>query len=577
MIQHFDSNFKKLSDVNVERPSKEEIIAEIHKLDEELKSAKSGEEAIAIVRKYFSLTDDVSTLFSLINFRHTINTLDPYYRELSELSDEISPFITEATNQFEKDLYGSSYRKELEEAFGSLYFKQIALSLKTFSKDVVDDLVEENKLVSEYIRLIASGLVDFHGEKLSISQMGKYTSSIDRKTRAEASALVWKFFADHQDEIGDIYDRMIKVRTKIAHKLGYQNFVQLGYDRMGRLDWTPEDAKVYREKILKYIVPLSNKIFEDQKKRLGYGLDTHYYDYAVFYKSGNPLPKGTPEELVEDARRMYSEMSPVAEKYFSFMVDHGCMDLLAKPGKAGGGYMEYLPSLKTSIIFANFNGTSADVDVLTHEFGHSLQGFLGDLETDVPAYRCPGAECAEMHSMSMEYLTYPWMDYFFKGDTDKYRYQHLCDAITFIPYGCIVDQFQTYCYENPSLTPKERNAYFRTLQKTYLPHLQYEDNAFLESGGYWMRQMHIFECPLYYLDYTIAQVVSLEFFHESQKNFKQTFEKYIAFDKLGGKYPFRELLKKGNIQNPMDGDTLKDVSEEVMKYLSGFDPEKLDR
>ena len=85
--------------------------------------------------------------------------------------------------------------------------------------------------------------------------------------------------------------------------------------------------------------------------------------------------------------------------------------------------MTYIPGLKTSFIFSNFNGTSGDVDVLTHEFGHSLQGFLGG--DNIPAYRNPGMECCEMHSMSMEYLTYPWMKYFFKEDTEKYLYQHL--------------------------------------------------------------------------------------------------------------------------------------------------------
>ncbi len=273
---------------------------------------------------------------------------------------------------------------------------------------------------------------------------------------------------------------------------------------------------------------------------------------------------------------MYQELSPLASKYFNFMIDHGCMDILAKKNKAGGGYMDYIPGLKTSIIFSNFNGTSGDVDVLTHEFGHALQGFLGAETTTVPAYRTPGMECAEMHSMSMEFLTYPWMHLFFKEDTQKYLYQHLCEAITFIPYGCIVDDFQTRCYEHPEWSHQERKAYWRKIELEYLPYREYKDNEFLASGGFWERQAHIFENPLYYLDYTIAQVVSLEFFAESREDFKKAFEKYIAFDRLGGQYPFRELLKKASIRNPLDGDTLKDVSKEIFDYLSTFDLSTID-
>lgn len=576
-MQHFNSNFDQLKDIELEPIDKDDIIKGYNELDEELKNAKDGKEAVAVVKKYFDYEDDLSTIISLVNFRHTINTKDEKYTALQDLLDEILPTIQVASQQFANDLYDSKYRSELVEAFGELYFDQVKLSMKTFKPEIVEDLIEENKESSAYVNLISSASIEFNGEHYSLSQMGKFTTSLDRETRLAASKKVWAFYEENDAKIGEIYDSMVKTRTKIAKKLGYENFVQLGYDRMGRLDWFPEDAKVYREKILKYIVPLSESIFAAQKERLGYGEDTRSSDYAIFYKTGNPTPKGTPEDLVKAAQKMYEELDPTASKYFNFMVDHGCMDLVAKAGKAGGGYMDYVAGLKTSIIFSNFNGTSGDVDVLTHEFGHALQGFLGAEETDVPAYRTPGMECAEMHSMSMEYLTYPWMNLFFKEDTDKYLYQHLCDAITFIPYGCIIDAFQTYAYEHPELTHEERKAYWRELEKTYLPHRQYKDNAFLENGGYWERQHHVFENPLYYLDYTIAQVVSLEFFSESCKDHKAAFNKYIAFDRLGGKYPFRKLLEKGNIANPFDGDTLKKVAEEVMAYLAKFNPTELDK
>lgn len=576
-MQKFDPNFKNLEDVKIERPDKDEIISIINDLNNSLINAKNGDDAIAAVKKYFKVSDDIHTIFSLIYIRYTINTKDPYYKELSDLTDTIAPEITDACNEFEKNLFDSPFRKELTDEFGQLYFDEVALSNKTFSKDIIPDMIEENKVTKEYTDLMSGALIEYKGKQYSISQMGRFTTSMDRDVRKEANALVWKFYADNDAKIGDIYFRMVKIRTTIAKKLGYKSFVYLGYDRMGRLDWTPEDAKVYREKILKYIVPLSESIFEKQKERLGYKEDTKYYDYSIFYKTGNPTPKGTPDELIANAQKMYKELSPVASKYFDFMVDHHCMDILAKPGKAGGGYMDYIPSLKTAFIFSNFNGTSGDVDVLTHEFGHSLQGFLGDENTVVPAYRNPGMECCEMHSMSMEYLTYPWMNLFFKEDTDKYLYQHLCDAITFIPYGCIVDAFQTYAYEHPELTHEERKAYFRQLERDYLPHRHYEDNAFLESGGYFERQHHIFENPLYYLDYTIAQVVALEFFAESEVDHKKAFDKYLAFDKLAGTLPFRKLLNKAGIKNPMDGDTLKEVAEDVMSYLSKFDLDKIDR
>lgn len=575
-MQKFNPGFTNFEDIRVERPDKDEIINKINSLDEQLTSAENVEACIKTVRDYFDLSDDIRTIFSLIYIRHTINTADEYYSELSDLSDTISPEITDAMNTFEKHILTSEFVDGMKKEFGELYFKQLEQSSRTFSKEIIPDLVTENKLVSEYIK-VTSGLIDFNGEKYSISQMGKFMNSLDRNVRKEASEKVWRFFAENDERIGKIYSDMVEVRTRIARKLGYENYVALGYERMGRLDWTSHDAKIYRKKILDYIVPLAKKITAAQKERLGFEDGMHYYDWAIFYKSGNPTPKGNPDELVNAAKKMYSEISPFASRYFNFMVDHHCMDLLAKPNKSGGGYMDYIPSLKTSFIFSNFNGTSGDVDVLTHEFGHSLQGFLGDEGTDVPAYRNPGMECCEMHSMSMEFLTYPWMNLFFKEDTQKYKYEHLADAITFLPYGCIVDAFQEYVYEHPEMSHSERKTYFRKLEKEYLPHKNYSGNDFLENGGYWMRQPHIFENPLYYLDYTIAQVVALEFFNESRKNYKDTFEKYLNFDRLAGNYSFRELLKKADIDNPMDGDTLKEVAESIDEYLGTFDLSTIDK
>lgn len=576
-MQHFNQNFEQLKDVEVEQFDKDEVISEIKAINDKLVNANDAKEAIKTIREYFDFSDDFHTVLSLINYRYTLNTTDEKYTKLQDYVDENVPFIEEALNDLEKNIYNCKYRNELEKEFGKLYFDMIALSLKTFSSEIVSDLVEENKLQSAYVNLLSSGLIEFDGKEYSIPQMGQFTTSSDRDTRIKASKKVYDFYAANDEKIGEIYDSMVHVRDKIAKKLGYENFVQLGYDRMGRLDWNKDDAKIYRQKILENIVPISTRIYNDQKQRLGYGSDTRFSDYNIFYKSGNATPKGNADDLISAAKEMYSKLDSTASKYFNFMVEHGCMDILAKPHKSGGGYMDYLPSLKTSLIFSNFDGTSGDVDVLTHEFGHALQGFLGANETDVPAYRCPGMECAEMHSMSMEYLTYPWMDLFFKEDADKYRYEHLCSALTFIPYGCIVDQFQTYCYENPSLTHQERKAYWRNIELQFLPHREYIDNEFLRNGGFWERQSHIFTSPLYYLDYTIAQVVSLEFFIDSLKDHKATFEKYLAFDKLGGKYPFKELLKKAGIKNPMEGDTLKDVACEIVKYLDTFNPNELDK
>ena len=221
---------------------------------------------------------------------------------------------------------------------------------------------------------------------------------------------------------------------------------------------------------------------------------------------------------------------------------------------------------KAPFIFANFNGTSGDVDVLTHEVGHAFQGYMSR-NLKCPLYRSPTLEACEIHSMSMEFLTHPWMELFFKEDTDKYIYSHTVDAIKFIPYGVTIDEFQHFVYENPTATHKERCAKFREIEKKYLPHRNYEGSSVFENGGWWMKQTHVFGSPFYYIDYTLAQVVAFEFFNEDRKNHEKAWKKYVKLCRLGGKYPFTKLLEKASLYNPFKENTVKKIVSPLQKYL----------
>ena len=88
---------------------------------------------------------------------------------------------------------------------------------------------------------------------------------------------------------------------------------------------------------------------------------------------------------------------------------------------------------------------------------------------------------------------------------------HLAEAVTFIPYGCLVDEFQHEVYLHPEMTPAERKATWRKLEKEYKPHLDYEGDDFLSNGGFWQRQQHIYAMPFYYIDYCLAQTCALEY------------------------------------------------------------------
>lgn len=555
-------------------PSLKIIEKKIVGLTNELKQCGSALTALPVIKKMNKFMDEISSDMTIISVRYQIDTTNKRYAQAQNKLDEISPVISAYLNNWNKVLVKHKARKELEKTLGKYYFKMIETALKVFDEKIVPELIEQNRLTSEYSRILASAQIEFDGKVLNLPQMGKYTQHVDRDIRKAASIAVDKWMGENEKAIGDIYDKLVKLRHQMALKLGYKNFVELGYLSLGRLDYNAKDVKGYRAQIEETVVPVCNKLYKRQAKRLGYNPKTmQAYDYNVSFLSGNPTPAGDADYLVKTATEMYDDMSKETKEFFHFMLDNHLMDLLAKPGKAPGGFMTYIPRYKAPFIFANFNGSKDDVDVLTHEVGHALQGYLSS-KIKVPEYRSPTLEACEIHSMSMEFFAYPYMNKFFGKDEQKYLYSHLEGAIEFLPYGVCVDEFQHWVYENPNATHEDRCAKWKELEARYTPHKRFDDQPTFAHGATWIRQTHIINSPFYYIDYTLAQVCAMQFLVEMKKNREKAWKKYIKLCKSGGKYPFVELLNVNKLRNPfLDGNVAK-VIKPASKMLAEYDDSK---
>ena len=557
-----------------QRPNLETIEKEFKKAVEIIENSNDLDEVINTIKHINHVRDDFESMQSLASILNTIDTLDEFYEAEQLFFDENSPLFIGYINEFSKALVACKYVSKLEKEFGKLWFEMIRQSLKTFDISIVNLLQEENKLTTKYTKVVAGAKIEFDGKINNLSQMRIYGESKDRETRKQAEAKVMEFFSENEQELDNIYDSLVKVRTQIAKQLGFENFTKLGYARLGRLDYDDKDVANYRKQVYEDLVPIVNKVYEKKAKLLGIE-DLKSYDLGLGFKTGNPTPKGDKAWMVERASKMYHEMSKETGEFFDFMNEHQLMDLEAKAGKAGGGYCTYIPSYKSPFIFANFNGTSGDVEVLTHEAGHAFQVF-SSRGFDVPEYRWPTLEACEIHSMSMEFLAWPWMKDFFLDDIDKFKYSHLLGTITFIPYGVLVDEFQHEVYNNPEISVEQRKQIWRKLEKKYLPYKVY-DNEMLEKGTDWYRQGHIFQDPFYYIDYTLAQVCAQQFWIKDQESHENAWNDYYRLCCQGGSKSFLELLKVANLKNPFIDGTVKYVVGHLQKWLEAIDEEKIDK
>ena len=562
----------KFKDYEYERPDIKAIGKDFEELLEKFNNAETFEEQNEIMAHINKIRSKVETMGNLVYIRHSINTLDEFYSKEQDFLDENMPIYQNIVSKFYEALVNSKFRDELEKVWGKQIFTLAELQLKTFSEEIIEDLVKENKLVTQYDKLIASAKIEFQGETRNLSQMVPFMQSKDRKIRKAAYEAYIGFFTENESQFDEIYDEMVKVRTSMAKKLGYENYVEMGYARMSRSDYDAEMVANYRKQVYEDLVPLVVEIKDRQRKRLGLE-ELKYYDEPLEYLTGNATPKGDPDWILENGKRMYRELSPETDEFFTFMVERELLDLVSKKGKMSGGYCTYIPDYKSPFIFSNFNGTSGDVDVLTHEAGHAFQSYLSR-DFQVPEYNFPTLEACEIHSMSMEFITWPWMELFFKEEVDKYKFSHLSGAVNFIPYGVTVDEFQHFIYENPEATPEERKSKWREIEKKYLPFRDYEDNDLLNRGGYWFRQGHIFGNPFYYIDYTLAQVCAFQFWIKMNENREKAWEDYIRLCKAGGSKPFLELVELAGLKNPFIDGTIKEVVGPIKEWLDSVDDSK---
>ena len=559
----------KFNEYKYEHLDLEKIKKEFSELIESFEKAENVEGQVNAFDEIIKLRNHIETMQTLVSVRHSIDTNDEFYDKENEYMDEISPILFGFTNDFYKALVNSKFKDELVKKYGKFLFDLAENTLKTFSPEIIPDAQEENRLSSKYSKLIASAKIDFDGKELNLSQMVPYTQSKDRNVRIEAAKKVAQFFAENQDEFDNIYDSLVKVRTRMAQKMGYKNFVEFGYKQLSRLEYDAKMVEGYRKQVLENIMPLHTELRERQGKRLGVD-KLKFYDEAIKFNSGNADPHGSPEWILNNGKTMYKELSKETDEFFTFMTENNLLDLLSKKGKMSGGYCTYIPEHKAPFIFANFNGTSHDIDVLTHEAGHAFQVYQSR-GFEVPEYLWPSYEACEIHSMSMEFLTWPWMDLFFENDTDKYKFIHLSEALLFIPYGVTVDEFQHWVYENPEATPKERREKWIEIEKKYLPTRDYGEVEELKNGIFWFRQGHIFSSPFYYIDYTLAQVCAFQFWIKSRENREKAWQDYLNLCKLGGSKPFFELMKSANLKNPFEEGTLAFVIPKIKEYLDNVD------
>lgn len=555
----------KVKDIPYQRYTIEQAKAAYDKFESAVKAARSAAEVIAAREGFVSAMVDFATEYSLANMRYTLNTRDEFYKAEKEYYDNIVPLISELNVQYGDKLLSSPYRDELEKQINPILFKRFEIAKKAHSPENIEDEQLENSIVTEYSQLMSQMLFDYEGKKVPLTLVRGDLNAADRAKRKAAADAIGRGLQENAQQLDEIFDRLVKVRDRQAKRLGLDNFIQLGYYRMDRLDYDREMVEKFRKNVRESIVPAVAEMKKSVAKRLGIS-QMKFYDDSTYFLNEGVAPKVQGDEILSTAQHMYNEMNGEIGKFMKYMLDADAFDVQSREGKWGGGYCTEFQRYNQPFILANFNGSADDIDVVTHEFGHAYASYCAGLQKNYEL-NVGSMETAECHSMSMEFLSWKYMDKFF-NQPEKYKYKHVCDSFSFIPYGCMVDEFQHIVYENPALTPAERKSAWKKLENTYRPYLSMDGIPYLENGTRWQYQMHIYESPFYYIDYCLAQTVALGFLMLSRKDYELALKRYIGFVKSGGTKLFSALVKDAGIANPFGDGTLDELSRGFKDILA---------
>lgn len=552
-------NFK-FNDLQYIRPDFDHYETELKRLTTQVQNAKEFSDIINNLKEADELTNELETMATIAMIRNTLNTTDEFYEKEVEFIDNRGAEAAASTTAYFKAILNCNFTKEINEKYGKELLVRMQREVDQFMDELIPFRQKEAKLTQKYQKLMATAQIPFDGQTLNLYGIMKYFENPDRTVRKAAFKAYSDFYSSNEEEMEGIFDELVKLRNEMGTALGFDNFIPLAYMQQQRSDYGVKEVAAFREQVRREIVPLCEKLYAAQGKRIGVD-ELKVFDEKFIFPHGNAEPIGDDDFLVKEARKMYHDLSPETGEFIDFMIDHDLMDLKNKPGKASTGYMTTLSVYKAPYVFSCFNHTIFDMQVLTHELGHAFAGYESMRTQDTSLYYMGGTDIAEIHSMSMEQFAYPYAEQFFGKDADKFRFAHLQEAVTFVPFGVAVDEFQHIMYEHPELSPKERTLEWHKLEEKYMPWRKYEDNEFMERGGFWYHKLHIFLYPFYYINYTLTTMGAMEFKKRFNENRDDAWQDYLNLCKAGSSKSYLELLKVANLSVPFeDGSVANAIS-----------------
>lgn len=535
----------------------------LEKVLKQVEEAKEKEDWEKVIQFWNETKSHIQTHFEVVSLAYQCFTQDEALeKEERRLKEEVDPVFDELNAKIREKALAASCRKELEEKFGSQYFSILKIQQDAFDPENIKLEVKINQVLADYTKLTGGASVELEGKKYPISHYKKFANDPDEGVRKASFLSFSGWYLKQRDELEKFFDRLAELRDQMGKVLGHQNFIPLGYQKMYRVDYGPDEVAQLREQIGEVLVPLARKIRQRQAKSLGKDAvavwNSDFFPEWLLGEMKVDIPE-QPQTIL----KIYQKLSPVLGKHFQNMMEKNLLDLEARDGKGPGAFCMDFSDYRTPYIFLNSVGEASDVTTMLHECGHSFQAWESR-EIDLLELRWPTLEACEVHSMGMEFLAYPYYEEFFtQEDAKKYKQKHLAESIFIMPYIAMVDEFQHQIYRGEAQGPEGRSQVWETIEQKYGGDLDFSDQPEWQRHR-WIRQLHIFRAPFYYIDYAIAQIGAWQLWIQSLQDKEAAMQNYLNLCRLGGTLPLKEFFAAGKLKLPFEKGMLADLVDQIL-------------
>ena len=559
----------KFKELKFPKPDLEVFLHLYKDATERVEAAKHGDDIIEILFEVDELSRRVTDLLTSTMIRHSMDTTNERYMHDQQWYEENQPSFMKAILDFNDAIYNSPYKDYVKERVGPMYFVKTDIKRKTFCEENIPLQQREFELLGEYDALMATCQEEVLGEPRSFGALQSLFSHEDREVRKTAFQAFAKFLKNNEEQLEKIWDELLKVRNQMGKNLGYDNYIPLAYLERLRLDYTQEDVARFRQQVVDEIVPLCTKLFERQKERLGLD-ELKFYDERVLFADGNAKPLGDADYLFNETVKMLRDMSPETDEFINFMLEHELIDYETRPDKALREYATILPARKAPFVFYHFDGTPSGLKSFHEGLGYAFAGYKASRRQHLEEYYASSSDIMEIHAMSMVQFANKYADSFFGEDAQKYVYSVLHNYLSFIPFSVAVDEFQHICYANMDMTPKERTRVWRDLENKYMPWRNYDNDEFMERGGYWYHKPHFFFHPFFYIEYSLATINAMEMYRKYEERPGTAWKEYLELTDLGGSKGYLETLELSKLTPPFLDGAVKNAIQYVKTILEDY-------